>query len=84
MDFRQYAQKKAVNFVIYDRLSALCEKHGKKITPVVIQLGLSRGNLKNWQKGSTINSDVLIKLADYFDISVDYLLGRTDKPEVNR
>jgi len=26
----------------------------------------------------------LIKLADYFDVSVDYLLGRTEKPEVNR
>ena len=26
----------------------------------------------------------LIKLADYFDVSVDYLLGRTDNPETNR
>lgn len=28
--------------------------------------------------------DNLMKLADYFNVSVDYLLGRTDKPEVNR
>jgi len=26
----------------------------------------------------------LLKLAEYFDVSVDYLLGRTEKPEVNR
>ena len=26
----------------------------------------------------------LIKIADYFDISVDYLLERTDKPEMNK
>lgn len=26
----------------------------------------------------------LAKIADYLDCSVDYLLGRTDKPEVNR
>lgn len=28
--------------------------------------------------------DVLIKLADYYHVSVDYLLGRTNNPEVNK
>lgn len=28
--------------------------------------------------------DKLIKLCDYFDVSVDYILGRTDKPEINK
>ena len=27
---------------------------------------------------------MLIRIADYFDVSVDYLLGRTDNREVNR
>ncbi len=27
---------------------------------------------------------VLIALADYFNVSIDYLVGRTDKPEVNK
>lgn len=30
------------------------------------------------------NLDMLCKLADFFDVSTDYLLCRTDKPEVNR
>jgi len=30
------------------------------------------------------NADALIKLADYFGVSIDYLTGRTDKPEVNK
>ena len=30
------------------------------------------------------NFVALIKIADYFDVSVDYLLGRTDNPKVNR
>lgn len=28
--------------------------------------------------------DVLLALADYFGVSLDYLCGRTDKPEVNK
>ena len=27
---------------------------------------------------------VLVRLADFFDVSLDYLVGRTDNPEVNR
>jgi transcriptional regulator with XRE-family HTH domain len=37
---------------------------------------------KNGAKLPTIQN--LTKIADYLDVSVDYLLGRTDKPEVNR
>lgn len=35
---------------------------------------------RNW----TPSTEIMEKIADYLDCSVDYLLGRTDKPEVNR
>jgi len=35
-------------------------------------------------KGQNITAINLAKIADYLDCSVDYLLGRTDVPEVNR
>ena len=47
--------------------------------------GISTGNISDWKSGrSKPTADALILVADYFDCSVDYLLGRTDKPEVNR
>ena len=47
--------------------------------------GLDNGLISKWKNNKSLPSaDMLIKLADYFDVSVDYLLGRTDKPEVNR
>ena len=34
--------------------------------------------------GAKTHYDTLIKIADYYDVSVDWLMGRTDKREVNR
>jgi transcriptional regulator with XRE-family HTH domain len=38
-----------------------------------------KGTISNWENGNRFpNEETLIKLADFFDVSVDYLLGRTD------
>lgn len=34
--------------------------------------------------GRKTHYDTLIKIADFYDVSVDWLMGRTDKREVNR
>lgn len=34
--------------------------------------------------GSKTHYDTLLKIADYYEVSVDWLMGRTDKREVNR
>lgn len=47
--------------------------------------GISTGNISDWKNGKSVPSaSALIVLADYLECSVDYLLGRTDNPEVNR
>lgn len=41
--------------------------------------GISSGNISDWKSGrSKPNAETLVKIADYFDCSVDYLLGRTN------
>ena len=48
-------------------------------------IGISNQAVSLLEKGQRSPSfEVLIALADYFDVSLDYLTGRTDKPEVNR
>lgn len=46
---------------------------------------ISTGNISDWKMGrSNPKTDTLIKIADYLNVSIDYLVGRTDNPEVNR
>ncbi len=46
---------------------------------------ISTGNISDWKKGrSTPKTETLIKIAEYFNVSIDYLVGRTDNPEVNK
>lgn len=46
-------------------------------------VGLGFNTMSN-MKTSMPKADNLAKIADYLDCSVDYLLGRTDNPEVNK
>lgn len=60
--------------MFYQTLLKLCEKSSIKPSTLMTKLGLSTGNLKRWEQGATVNSDILITLSQYFDVSVDYLL----------
>ena len=46
------------------------------------QLGINL--ISHLAKGQAITYINLVKIADYLDCSVDYLLGRTDNPEINK
>ena len=49
------------------------------------ETGISAGNISDWKKGrSAPSASALVLLADCLDCSIDYLLGRTENPEVNR
>ena len=50
------------------------------------ETGISESLFSKWKKNPTseISSSNLARIADYLDCSVDYLLGRTDNPVINR
>lgn len=57
---------------------------GKQLKVMLSDLNLNKNTLSNMYNGSMLKGDSLARIADYLDCSVDYLLGRTDNPEVNR
>jgi len=65
--------------MIYERFKELCERNNTSPTAICEKITGSKGNLATWKKGS-VRSDDLNKIADYLDVDVNYLLGRTDTP----
>ena len=52
---------------------------------LAMDLGLNQNSISRYETGSRqADYDLLIKIADYFDVSIDYLLERTDNPKMNK
>lgn len=67
------------------RLKALREKRGISQLKLAMDLGLNQNSISRYESGvREPDYKTLIALADYFDVSIDYLLERTDKPKMNR
>lgn len=65
--------------MFWNRFYSLCVENNTKPNPVAQSIGLSTAICTRWKNGSIPNGDILLKIAEYFDVSVDYLLGKTDK-----
>nr|WP_307757368.1 helix-turn-helix domain-containing protein [uncultured Christensenella sp.] len=66
---------------IVDRIKELQKQKDGKISLDALEktVGLGKSTISNW-KNSYPSVDKLQKIADYFGVSVDYLLGRSDNP----
>ena len=68
---------------VAERIKERAKQKGISITAVLWKANLGRNTMANF-KTSMPKADNLARIADCLDCSVDYLLGRTDIPEVNR
>ncbi len=69
----------------YKRIRDLREDSDKTQIEVAAFLGMKQPQYYRYETGlRDIPSDILIKLADFYGVSTDYILGRTDNPEVNK
>ena len=69
---------------ITDRIKSKLKEQNKKLNIMLEELDVGINLISEFAKGKELSCVKLAKIADYLDVSVDYLLGRTDKPEVNR
>ncbi|MBQ6205932.1 MAG: helix-turn-helix transcriptional regulator [Oscillospiraceae bacterium] len=70
---------------LYRRIRDLREDHDLKQRELGAILSCSQRVYSNYERGDVdIPSPVLIKLADLYGVSVDYILNRTDNPKTAR
>lgn len=69
---------------MYKRIRDLREDHDLTQRQIGEILSCSQRVYSNYERGELdIPTEILIKLANYYDVSVDYILGRTDNPACN-
>lgn len=66
------------------RLKVLREKRGISQLKLAMDLDMNQNSISRYETGAReADYKSLIKFADYFDVSIDYLLERTDNPKTN-
>lgn len=66
------------------RLKELRQKHNISQLKLAMDLSMNQNTISRYETGEReADYKTLIKIADYFNVSIDYLLGRTDNPKMN-
>ncbi|TGX96839.1 XRE family transcriptional regulator [Hominisplanchenecus murintestinalis] len=69
---------------IASRIKSLLKSRRQNTKDMLSSLGMGINSISEFAKGKQMSCISLAKIADYLDCSVDYLLGRTDNPEINK
>lgn len=71
--------------MFFVKFEELCKKAKKTTTGVALELGVSKSTVAYWRANHSVipKQEVLIKIAKYFNVSVDYLLGETKNPSID-
>lgn len=65
--------------MFWEIFNRLCNEYNIKPNTVAKEIGIPSGSVTDWKKGRIPRDGTLIKIADYFNVSIDYLLGRDQK-----
>ena len=65
--------------MFWEKYEQLCRSVGKSPTPLSVELGFSNATASGWKKGAQPRGAALKKIADYFGVSVEYLVSGEEK-----
>jgi transcriptional regulator with XRE-family HTH domain len=65
--------------VFYEQIKKLCKENDITLTRLLLDFGMSKANATHWKNGITPSTEMLQKIATYFNVTIDYLLGNEQK-----
>lgn len=70
---------------LYERIQTACTKKGITVSAMCLNLGMSKSVMSDLKSGrkKTLAADTVAKIADYLDVSTDFLLGKEKAPTVS-
>lgn len=67
--------------MFYERYVTLCKEKGVSPSRAALEMGLSKSTVTSWKKtGNIPTGENLQVISNYFNVTTDYLLGKTDDP----
>ncbi|EGL87694.1 DNA-binding helix-turn-helix protein [Streptococcus infantis SK1076] len=69
-------------FEAFERIKELAKKRGVNLQKVSEDLGFSTNYLYSLKNKKTPSAEHIAKIAEYFNVSTDYILGRIDNPNL--
>lgn len=69
--------------IIFTRIKELCQQSGISVNRLESIVGMSQYSITRWKNSSSPTVDKLLRVAQYFHVSLDYLVGQTDVSSPN-
>lgn len=69
-------------FETFEKIKILAKKQGISLNTLEERVGLGKNYIYSLKNKKTPSAEHIAKIADYFNVSTDYLLGRTDNPNI--
>ena len=65
--------------MFFNRFSQLCQRNNVSVYRACTDIGLNRSAVAKWKNGGKPNGSTAAKLAEYFGVTTDYLLGQSEE-----